>query len=137
MTFELRPHTTKLHAKTKTKRAVVLPADELPPQQPLPVTNQQIHSEGLGEHVGWLGLRVDSLEAEWSPFAASVLHEMEVLVVDVLGPGTHPGNRSNRQRAVVVLEGGAMDNRLIRDDVESQLLHFVEHAMEGDGLAKS
>ena len=70
----------------------MLPADELPSQQPLPVLNQQLQCEGLGEHVGWLGLRVDSLEAEWSPFTACVLHEMEVLVVDVLGPGSHPGD---------------------------------------------
>ena len=59
----------------------------------------------LGQHVSRLLLGVDSLERERSILPARVLHEVEVLGVDVLGPGAHPRNLSNRQRTIVILEG--------------------------------
>ena len=61
-----------------------------PTQKPLPVPGKQLKGQRLGEHVRWLQLRVNSFEFKRSVVPASVLHKVEVLVVDVLSPGAYP-----------------------------------------------
>ena len=110
---------------------------ELPTQQPLPVSNKKFHGQRLSQKISRLVLRVNLGELEGGIIPAGVLHKVEVLVVDVLGPGSHLRNLSNRQRTIVVLECFAVDNRAFWKDGEPAFLHLVEDVLQGDGCAKT
>ena len=43
--------------------------------------------EGLGEHVGWLLVCSNVMEAVRGAFALRVMHELEILGIDVVDPG--------------------------------------------------
>ncbi len=82
-------------------------------------------------------LSINPFEGEGSILAAGVLHKVEVLGVDVLGPGAHLRNRSNRQSTIVVLKGSALNHRAIWDNVKAKLLHLVEDVLERNGCAET
>ena len=54
--------------------------NESPTQQPLPVSNQQIQGERLGEQVSWLLLGVDPMKTKGGVVPAGVLHEVKIPV---------------------------------------------------------
>ena len=69
------------------KEGSVGPIFVLPPQEPLPVLEKLWRWEGLGEHVGWLLVCSNVMEAVGGALALRVMQELEILGIDVLGPG--------------------------------------------------
>jgi hypothetical protein len=86
------------------KEGLVGPIFTLPPQEPLPVLEKLWRWEGLGEHVGWLLVCSNVMEAVRGAFALRVMQELEIFGIDVLGPGASLRELGNGQSTTVVNE---------------------------------
>jgi hypothetical protein len=119
------------------KEGLAVPTSTLPPQEPSPVLEELGWYQGLSEHVCWLFIISNVVEAVVGTFILRVMQELEIVGIDVLGARASLGELGNGKNTTVVNEACAANGRTARENRESQLPHLSEDAQNWDDSAIS